>query len=112
MVVFDAVYNPENTLLVKEARGRNCTVVTGVDMFVRQACRQFELFTGQAGPAESCARRSAGPSAPQNTDVAHLRWHIAPGVISNRGLDVWASGFTVKCPRSYSLRQSSPQSYC
>ena len=52
MLVFDAVYNPENTLLVKEARSRNCTVVTGVDMFVRQACRQFELFTGQEGPAE------------------------------------------------------------
>ena len=52
MIVFDAVYNPENTLLVKEARSRNCTVVTGVDMFVRQACLQFKLFTGQEGPAD------------------------------------------------------------
>ena len=52
MLVFDVVYNPENTLLVKEARSRNCTVVTGVDMFVRQACLQFKLFTGQDGPAE------------------------------------------------------------
>jgi 3-dehydroquinate dehydratase/shikimate dehydrogenase len=52
MTVFDVVYNPENTLLVKEARNRNCTVVTGVDMFVRQACLQFQLFTGQEGPAE------------------------------------------------------------
>lgn len=51
-VVFDAVYNPENTLLIKEARGRNCTVVTGVEMFVRQACLQFKLFTGQEGPAQ------------------------------------------------------------
>jgi 3-dehydroquinate dehydratase / shikimate dehydrogenase len=52
MIVFDAVYNPENTLLVKEARSRNCTVITGVDMFVRQACLQFQLFTGQEGPAD------------------------------------------------------------
>jgi 3-dehydroquinate dehydratase/shikimate dehydrogenase len=52
MVVFDVVYNPESTLLVKEARGRNCTVVTGVEMFVRQACMQFKLFTGQEGPGE------------------------------------------------------------
>jgi 3-dehydroquinate dehydratase / shikimate dehydrogenase len=52
MIVFDAVYNPENTLLVKEARSRNCTVITGVDMFVRQACLQFELFAGQPGPAD------------------------------------------------------------
>ena len=56
MIVFDAVYNPENTLLVKEARGRNCTVVTGVDMFVRQACLQFKLFTGQEGPADLMRR--------------------------------------------------------
>jgi 3-dehydroquinate dehydratase/shikimate dehydrogenase len=52
MVVFDAVYNPENTLLIKDARSRNCDVVTGVEMFVRQACMQFKLFTGQDGPAE------------------------------------------------------------
>ncbi len=50
MTVFDAVYNPENTLLVKDARSRNCTVVTGVEMFVRQACFQFKLFSGQDGP--------------------------------------------------------------
>ena len=52
MVVFDVVYNPENTLLIKDARSRNCTVVTGVEMFVRQACLQFKLFTGQDGPAD------------------------------------------------------------
>lgn len=52
MIVFDVVYNPENTLLIKEARSRNCTVATGVEMFVRQACFQFRLFTGQDGPAD------------------------------------------------------------
>ncbi|MHC4401675.1 MAG: shikimate dehydrogenase [Planctomycetota bacterium] len=52
MVVFDAIYNPENTLLIKDARARNCKVITGVDMFVRQACLQFEYFTGHDGPAE------------------------------------------------------------
>ena len=51
-IVFDVVYNPENTLLVKDARARNCKVVTGLDMFVRQACLQFKLFTGHEGPAE------------------------------------------------------------
>jgi 3-dehydroquinate dehydratase / shikimate dehydrogenase len=47
MVVFDTVYNPEQTLLIKWARERGCQVVTGVEMFVRQAAMQFELFTGQ-----------------------------------------------------------------
>lgn len=52
MTVFDVVYNPENTLLIKDARERNCTIVTGVEMFVRQACLQFKYFTGIEGPAQ------------------------------------------------------------
>ncbi|GIW79227.1 MAG: hypothetical protein KatS3mg105_1034 [Gemmatales bacterium] len=46
LIVFDTVYTPENTLLVKEARARGCHVITGVDMFVRQATEQFRKFTG------------------------------------------------------------------
>ena len=46
MVVFDTVYNPERTMLVKDARARACQVVTGIEMFVRQAALQFQLFTG------------------------------------------------------------------
>jgi 3-dehydroquinate dehydratase/shikimate dehydrogenase len=46
VLVFDTVYTPETTLLVREARERGCTVVTGVELFVRQAALQFELFTG------------------------------------------------------------------
>ncbi len=52
MVVFDVVYNPENTLFIKDARSRNCKVITGVDMFVRQAAMQFKLFTGHDAPAD------------------------------------------------------------
>jgi 3-dehydroquinate dehydratase/shikimate dehydrogenase len=52
MVVFDTVYNPETTLLVKEARTRGCNVITGVAMFIRQAALQFELFNGQPAPEE------------------------------------------------------------
>ncbi len=50
MVVFDTVYNPENTLLVKEARAAGCRVITGVEMFVRQAAEQFTLWHGQPPP--------------------------------------------------------------
>jgi 3-dehydroquinate dehydratase/shikimate dehydrogenase len=52
MVVFDTIYNPERTLLIKQARERDCRTITGVDMFVRQAARQFELFTSRRAPAE------------------------------------------------------------
>ena len=49
-LVFDTVYNPENTLLLKQARERGCATATGVEMFVRQAARQFEIFTGHEAP--------------------------------------------------------------
>jgi 3-dehydroquinate dehydratase/shikimate dehydrogenase len=45
VVVFDTVYNPEQTLFIKLAREAGCETVTGIDMFVLQAARQFELFT-------------------------------------------------------------------
>jgi 3-dehydroquinate dehydratase/shikimate dehydrogenase len=52
LMVFDTIYTPETTMLIREARQRGCHVLTGVDMFVRQAGLQFELFTGQAAPLE------------------------------------------------------------
>ncbi|HEX6984201.1 MAG TPA: shikimate dehydrogenase, partial [Planctomycetaceae bacterium] len=52
MVVFDTIYNPENTLLLKEARARGCVTVSGLEMFVRQAAAQFERFTGRPAPVE------------------------------------------------------------
>jgi len=64
MIVFDTVYNPESTLLLKEARVRGCQVVTGVDMFIHQAALQFLLFTGQEAPLElmrETLKRAIGP---------------------------------------------------
>ena len=49
-IVFDTVYNPENTLFIKLARERECQVITGVEMFVRQAALQYQLFTGNEAP--------------------------------------------------------------
>jgi len=51
MIVFDAVYNPEHTLLLKSALDKGCVAVSGVEMFVGQACLQFKLFTGQKASA-------------------------------------------------------------
>jgi 3-dehydroquinate dehydratase/shikimate dehydrogenase len=53
MVVFDTIYNPERTLLIKQARDRGCKTITGVDMFVGQAARQFKLFTGLVAPVDA-----------------------------------------------------------
>ncbi|MFL5330860.1 MAG: type I 3-dehydroquinate dehydratase [Gemmataceae bacterium] len=56
LIVFESVYVPETTLLVKEARARGATVITGVDMFIRQASTQFELFTGREAPVDTIAK--------------------------------------------------------
>ncbi len=50
LIVFDTVYTPEQTLLIKEARERNCHTITGVELFIRQAALQFEHFTGYKAP--------------------------------------------------------------
>jgi shikimate dehydrogenase len=50
LVVFDIVYNPMETRLLREARERKCRVISGVEMFIHQAIAQFELFTGQSAP--------------------------------------------------------------
>lgn len=49
-IVFDTVYNPENTILIKSAKKAGCLTINGLDMFVRQAAYQYKLFTGQEPP--------------------------------------------------------------
>ncbi|GJD12658.1 Bifunctional 3-dehydroquinate dehydratase/shikimate dehydrogenase, chloroplastic [Galdieria sulphuraria] len=51
-LVFDVVYNPVETRFLREAREVGCYVVSGLEMFVRQAVYQFELWTGSKAPVE------------------------------------------------------------
>ncbi|MFQ5862182.1 MAG: shikimate dehydrogenase [Candidatus Brocadiales bacterium] len=52
MWVFDAVYNPPETRLLREAAAKGCHVMSGVRMFVLQAAQQFELWTGRPATLE------------------------------------------------------------
>jgi 3-dehydroquinate dehydratase/shikimate dehydrogenase len=49
-IVFDMVYNPIETVLIRRAREQSKTVVPGIEMFVEQAVRQFEIWTGESAP--------------------------------------------------------------
>jgi len=49
-IVFDMVYNPLETLLIKRAREQGKQTVPGVKMFIEQAVRQFEIWTGESAP--------------------------------------------------------------
>jgi shikimate 5-dehydrogenase len=48
-LVFDAVYTPRKTRLLKDADAAGAITVSGVEMFLRQAIGQFNLFTGREG---------------------------------------------------------------
>jgi 3-dehydroquinate dehydratase/shikimate dehydrogenase len=52
MIVFDTIYNPETTLLLKEAKVHFCHPISGLEMFVRQAAEQFQCFTNQTPPLD------------------------------------------------------------
>jgi 3-dehydroquinate dehydratase/shikimate dehydrogenase len=49
-LVFDMVYNPLETLLLKNARAQGVETIQGVEMFVEQAAHQFETWTGESAP--------------------------------------------------------------
>jgi 3-dehydroquinate dehydratase/shikimate dehydrogenase len=57
MTVFDTVYNPVNTQLLKDAERKGLKTIDGVSMFVNQAAAQFKLFTGLA-PNPAAMRKS------------------------------------------------------
>ena len=56
LVVFDAVYNPRQTKLLREAQAAGCRTVSGLEMFLGQAYVQFELWTGQPAPRDIMRR--------------------------------------------------------
>jgi shikimate 5-dehydrogenase len=52
MTVFDLVYTPPETPLIRLARTIGCRVIPGTELFVRQAAAQFRTFTGISAPLD------------------------------------------------------------
>ncbi len=52
LVVTDAVYNPKETKMLREAREAGCTCIDGQGMLVWQGAAAFKLYTGQEMPVE------------------------------------------------------------
>jgi len=52
MTVFDTVYNPAETLLLRQAREKGAKTIDGIAMFVNQAAAQFHLFTGRSADTD------------------------------------------------------------
>jgi shikimate dehydrogenase len=51
-IVYDLVYNPRETKLIRDARAQGCFVTTGLGMLIEQAALAFELWTGHNPPRD------------------------------------------------------------
>ena len=51
-VIFDVVYNPLETKLLRQAKAKGLKAIPGVEMFINQAILQFERFAGADAPEE------------------------------------------------------------
>lgn len=52
MTVYDLVYNPAETKLLKQAKAAGANAVSGLGMLVRQGALAFTVFTGKPAPLE------------------------------------------------------------
>jgi len=50
VIVFDVIYNPAETLLIKQAKDCGVKTINGSTMFLGQGARQFELWSGKPAP--------------------------------------------------------------
>lgn len=55
-MVFDTIYNPPETELLRLARRAGAQALSGIEMFVGQGARQFELWTGRPAPTDVMKR--------------------------------------------------------
>jgi len=55
-IVFDLVYNPPQTQLLKIAAGEGATVLNGINMLVHQGAKAFELWTGEKMPIDKISQ--------------------------------------------------------
>ena len=49
-IVYDIVYNPRKTILLKDAQSLGLEIIDGCEMLIYQGARAFELWTGQKPP--------------------------------------------------------------
>jgi shikimate dehydrogenase len=55
-IIFDIVYVPSDTKLLKEAKKRGAKIIRGIEMLLHQGTAQFEIYTGRKAPEEAMRR--------------------------------------------------------
>jgi len=54
--IYDLVYNPQITPLLRTAKRLNRPGASGLEMLLHQGAKAFELWTGQAAPFDAMQR--------------------------------------------------------
>ncbi len=71
--LFEMVYTPAETRLAKMAKAKGLQVVPGMEMFVQQGARQFEIWTGKPAPVDEMSRVVTLALAAQTAEPAKRR---------------------------------------
>ena len=58
--VYDIVYKPLNTNLIKDSKRKNAQIIYGYEMLLSQAVRSFEIWLGQKAPYEAMKKSILG----------------------------------------------------
>jgi 3-dehydroquinate dehydratase/shikimate dehydrogenase len=76
--VFDSVYNPIETRLLKMAQAKGLGSISGTEMFVHQAARQFEIWTGKPAPIDGMRQVLLRQLGAVGTDSAPIPTVVPP----------------------------------
>ena len=71
-LVYDLIYNPAETRLLREARQAGCETLGGLDMLVAQAREQFRWWTGIEPPTDVMRAAALERLGEFRTDEDHV----------------------------------------
>jgi 3-dehydroquinate dehydratase/shikimate dehydrogenase len=107
-LVFDLVYNPLETPLIRMARQQSIPIITGIEMFVHQGARQFEIFTGKPAPEEEMFRVVLHALRQQNEAAAAEATEPAPKSAKTSAAKPAAAKHAAAKPAAKPAAKSSP----
>ncbi|MDQ3169808.1 MAG: hypothetical protein M3Q55_06695, partial [Acidobacteriota bacterium] len=71
--VYDLVYNPSETHLLRDAAATGAVTIGGLPMLVAQACRQFEFWFDRPAPVEAYRAAAERLHSHETDDIRRVR---------------------------------------
>jgi len=78
--VFDIVYSPLKTRLLREAEAQGCQTISGLEMLVEQGALALELWTGEKAPADIMREAALAALGASSTTSATKQTQVPPGL--------------------------------